>query len=52
MRPQSFVRRASFCGGISNFYSKAIQLIFREDQYAMRKCMVGQWPIYTFAALL
>jgi hypothetical protein len=33
-------------------HGKAIQLTFREGHYAMRKYMEGQWPIYTFAALI
>jgi hypothetical protein len=33
-------------------YAKAIQLIFREGHYAVRKYMAGQWPMYTFAALI
>jgi hypothetical protein len=33
-------------------YTRHIQLMFREGHYAMAKCMVGQWPIYTFAVLI
>jgi len=32
-------------------YSKAIQLIFREGHYAMRKYVAGKWPVHTSAAL-
>jgi hypothetical protein len=40
----SGVRTASIIRAINR---KAIQLTFSEDQYATRKYMAEQWPIYT-----